>query len=71
MRGTGRLNGSWLWKRFSPMYQKITDDKGLQKAYLKMYKNLIQNVVGIIFIPYIVAGTLIGSLRHGAISLGR
>ena len=68
MRGTSKIEWELaLGERFSPMYQKITDDKlkVLQKAYLKMYKKFDAECRRHHIHSYMVAGTLIGSLRHG------
>ena len=75
MRGTSKIEWELaLGERFSPMYQKITDDKlkVLQKAYLQMYKKFDAECRRHHIHSYMVAGTLIGSLRHGGyIPLGR
>ncbi|MBZ2020205.1 LicD family protein [Streptococcus sanguinis] len=68
MRGTSKIEWELaLGERFSPMYQKITDDKlkVLQKAYLQMYKKFDAECRRHHIHSYMVAGTLIGSLRHG------
>ena len=67
MRGTSKIEWELaLGERFSPMYQKITDKlKVLQKAYLQMYKKFDSECRRHHIHSYMVAGTLIGSLRHG------
>lgn len=68
MRSTSKIEWELaLSERFSPMYQKISDEKlkALQVAYLEMYKQFDKICKEHGLISYMVAGTLIGSLRHG------
>ena len=68
MRSTSKIEWELaLSERFSPMYQKISDEKlkALQAAYLEMYKQFDKICKEHDLISYMVAGTLIGSLRHG------
>ena len=68
MRSTSKIEWELaLSERFSPMYQKISDEKlkALQAAYLEMYKQFDKICKEHGLISYMVAGTLIGSLRHG------
>ncbi|AGK72039.1 LPS biosynthesis protein [Streptococcus cristatus] len=68
MRSTSKIEWELaLSERFNPMYQKISDEKlkALQAAYLGMYRQFDKVCQEYGLVSYMVAGTLIGALRHG------
>lgn len=68
MKSTSKIEWNLaLNQKFKNMYQSITSDqlKKLQDAYLEMFVLLDQKCKTFNIKPMMVAGTLIGSLRHG------